>query len=346
MIILQETAQDFARAFDSGKVHARQLYSYWMKRGSLEGFEVEPQARALVDEMVRKVDFGLVELSVVEESEGTVKFAVLLEDGLECESVLIPMESGMTLCVSSQVGCKMGCTFCETGRMGLIRSLSVAEIVGQLFFAKHRYGAKVRNVVFMGMGEPFDNLEAVVRAIEVMTDDSGLALGPSRISVSTSGRVEEICTFMERANPAVNLAVSVNAPTDEIRRKIMPINRTWDLAALKEAMAAYCHHPRRTIFIEYVLLKDLNDSLECADLLAGYLEGLRVKVNLIPYNPQRRSRFAPPEKAVMEAFSDRVRQRGYQVFLRQEKGQKIMAACGQLRRKRKQLSLEVEGSFR
>ncbi|MBS0629922.1 MAG: 23S rRNA (adenine(2503)-C(2))-methyltransferase RlmN [Verrucomicrobia bacterium] len=313
-----------------GKIHARRIYAHWMQKGTLEGLEVEPQARALLDEIVSIVDFSLPEHQVAYEEDGTIKFLVKFEDGLECESVFIPMKSKNTLCISSQVGCKMGCVFCETGRMGLIRHLTTREIVAQVFIAIQKLGLRVDNIVFMGMGEPLDNFEAVADAIDVLTDPAGLRFGPSRISVSTSGLVDKIDALAERVDPAVNLAVSVNAPSDEIRRKIMPVNRTWDMAALKEAMLRFCSHPRRQIFVEYVLLKGINDSLECADQLASYLRGLKVKVNLIPYNPQSRDRFAPPEAEVVNAFSERMQSAGYLTMIRQKKGQKIMAACGQL----------------
>jgi 23S rRNA (adenine2503-C2)-methyltransferase len=199
-----------------------------------------------------------------------------------------------------------------------------------VFYARFELKRGIRNIVFMGMGEPFDNYDAVMQAVAVLTDAGGLGFGPSRITVSTSGKVDAILRMNQEADPALNLAVSVNAPTDEIRNRIMPVNREWNLAELKNAMMQYCQHPRREILIEYVLLKGINDSLESADLLAEYLRGLRVKVNLIPYNPQTRDRFAPPEEVQREAFLKRMRDHGYQTLLRGTKGQKIMAACGQL----------------
>ena len=214
--------------------------------------------------------------------------------------------------------------------MGLIRHLSCEEIAQQIFWARFGLGREVRNIVFMGMGEPFDNYEAVMRAVAVLTDMGGLGFGPSRITISTSGRVDAILRMAKEADPALNLAVSINAPTDEIRNRIMPVNRQWNMAELKKAMLEYCLHPRREILVEYVLLKGINDSLESADLLAEYLRGLKVKVNLIPYNPQTRDRFAPPDEEHRLAFLKRMRDHGYQTMLRGTKGQKIMAACGQL----------------
>jgi len=323
-------AEEIFSKLGKGRIHARALYSHFMKKGSLEGFAVEKQARELKDLILDQVDFSIPSHRVSFNEEGTVKFLLEFERGLESESVFIPMKSKSTLCVSSQIGCKMGCTFCETGRMGLIRSLTRDEIVAQAFIAVHLLKKKVDNIVFMGMGEPLDNFDEVMGAIDILTDDGGLGFGPSRISVSTSGLVDKIDLFAERADPALNLAVSVNAPNDEVRQKVMPVNRKWDMAALKGAMKRFCSHPRRQIFIEYVLMEGVNDSLECADQLAEYLRGLKVKVNLIPYNPQTRDRFAPPKQEVIEAFLERMQEHGYLTFLRQTKGQKIKAACGQL----------------
>lgn len=313
-----------------GKLHAAALYSHFMKNGNLEGLQVEPQAQKLIQEILSITDFALPEHEIVHHENGTLKFLLKLHDGYEVESVFIPMKTKSTLCISSQVGCKMGCAFCETGRMGLLRQLTASEIVAQVFIAIHKLKMGVGNLVFMGMGEPFDNLDEVTAAIDVLTEDSGLGIGPSNITVSTSGLVDKIDAFSKKVDPAVNLAVSVNAPSDEIRRKIMPVNKTWNMQELKEAMERYCAHPRREIFIEYVLLQGINDSIECADLLASYLQGLKVKVNLIPYNPQSRDRFAPPDSETTLAFSTQMRSHGYFTLVRQTKGQNIMAACGQL----------------
>jgi 23S rRNA (adenine2503-C2)-methyltransferase len=271
-----------AKLLGKGERHARQLYADWFRSGtaSCEAEWIEPQAKELVQKILDRVD------SPSCAGGGAAKSFCKFSDGRESETVVIPMRSGTTLCVSSQVGCKMGCAFCETAKMGLIRSLTAGEIVAQVFYAMHILRKPVRNLVFMGMGEPFDNFDQVAQAIKVLTDPAGMGFGPSRITVSTSGHVEGILRFMEEIDPAVNLAVSVNAPNDLVRKKLMPVNRRWDMSALKEALLRYTSHPRREIFAEYVLIKGINDSLEAADELAHYLEGLRVRVNLIPYNPR------------------------------------------------------------
>lgn len=312
-----------------GKRHAALLYSEYYKTGQVVGADPAfNNAGKLLQDILALTDFTLPPVSRTLQEGSTIKF-LLDVGGLDSESVIIPMQAGPTLCVSSQIGCARGCAFCETGKMGLIRSLTPEEIVAQLVVAR-RLGHPIRNVVFMGMGEPMDNLDAVLSAIAVITDQGGLAMGPSAITVSTVGHVEGIDRLAREADPALNLAVSVNSPNDAVRNRIMPVNRRWDMGALKGAMERYCQHPRRTILIEYVLLDGITDSLTAADQLADYLEGLRVKVNVIPYNPQRKDRFAPPPLDRMEAFVAHLRARGYQTLLRLPKGQPIMAACGQL----------------
>ena len=334
--IFSHTQESYSKAmfaiFEKGKQHAARLYSDWFRKGHVRDIEdwAEPQALPLVQKMIEATDFAIPEMSCMRQEGETIKFLLKFFDGLESESVLIPMEAGTTICISSQVGCRMGCSFCETGKMGLIRHLSCEEIVAQVFWGRFGLVKTIRNIVFMGMGEPFDNYDAVMRAISVLTDMGGMGFGPSRITISTSGKVDAILRMSAEADPALNLAVSVNAPSDEIRNRIMPVNKQWNMADLKRAMLEYCAHPRREILIEYVLLKSINDALEDADQLSEYLRGIKAKVNLIPYNPQTRDRFAPPEIEQREAFLKRMRENGYQTLLRGTKGLQIMGACGQL----------------
>jgi 23S rRNA (adenine2503-C2)-methyltransferase len=328
-------------AFGKGREHAKKLYSEWFQRAKVSSASpwVEKTAGPLVEEIIASTDFSLPHLSLQKQEEKTLKFLLKYEDFLESESVLIAMESGTTLCISSQIGCKMGCAFCETGRMGLLRHLSAKEIVSQVFYAVHVLGRPVRNIVFMGMGEPLDNFKEVMQAITILIEPAGFGFGPSRITISTSGLVPEIYKLIDEAHPAINLAVSVNASNDLLRNRLMPVNKKWNMEKLKEAMKAYCKHPRRQILIEYVLLKDVNDSLSCAEELGDYLKDLSVKINLIPYNPQGKDRFAPTSQGQIQVFSDYLRQRGYQVLVRHSKGQRIMAACGQLGDLRQRLTM-------
>lgn len=332
--IFSHTSASYSEALFSilgkGKRHATLIYKEWFKTGKVEGKDrAFINAQALYKEMMALTDFSLPPLLKTLNEEKTGKFLIGTADNFEIESVILPMKAGLTLCVSSQIGCKMGCAFCETAKMGLKRSLTPAEIVSQLFHARHTLKAPIRSVVFMGMGEPLDNLDAVLAAIGIFTDPHGFNLGQSHITVSTSGLVEEMERLIAKA-PGVNLAVSVNAPTDAVRSKLMPVNQKHDMDALKKAMLSYCSKTGRKILVEYVLIEGKTDRLEDGTHLAHYLRGVKCTVNLIPYNPGRRGRFISPSMQSIEQFAAHLKALGYFATVRATKGQKIMAACGQL----------------
>ena len=246
------------------------------------------------------------------------------------ETVLIPMANHMPVCVSSQVGCRMACRFCETGRMCLLRSLTADEIVAQVYMARVCLGMPVRNVVFMGMGEPLDNFDAVVHAIRILEDQRGLNIAKRRITLSTAGLVPGIERLAELKWPQLKLAVSLNATENSQRNDLMPVNRRYGLDQLKSALAHYPLARGNVLLIEYVLIKNRNDSEEDARRLARYVEGLPVRINLIPYNPGRSPPLeAPSEKEVLR-FRQALIELGLFVRLRHSKGANICAACGQL----------------
>ncbi len=323
-------SDDIKKIINKGATHALEVYKEWIRKGAIPfkhpSFKNCPQ---LLKNIVQTTDFSLPPIARTLEHEGLKKFWLEVEGGL-IESVIIPMNFGYSLCVSSQVGCKMGCTFCQTGKMGLIRNLSAEEIVKQLFIAKTVFGYAIRNIVFMGMGEPFDNFDEVKKAISIMTDENGFGIGPRHITISTSGRIDGIERMKNELAPQINLAVSINAPNDQIRTKIMPINRKFSMEALKNALQDFCRDSDRTIFAEYVLLAGINDSLLQADELAQYLIGLPVLVNLIPYNPQHPDRFKRPEPETVNAFKERLKEKGLNALVRTPKGTDVAAACGQL----------------
>lgn len=273
-------------------------------------------------------------------------------EALDVESVLIPMigssgESTYTLCVSSQVGCAMGCTFCETGQMGLIRSLRPEEIVAQWWNATHRIGRRPKNVVFMGMGEPMDNLDNVLQAIGVLKDHSGAHVPVSQITVSTVGRVDGIRRLTEHVDQhgwrRLGLALSLNAPNDTDRSAIMPVNRKWGLRELQEALLAWPRRSGNKVCIEYVLIPGVNDSAAHADQIADFMRPfglltsgrvagtpIMAMLNLIPYNPRRDSPWPAPEEARVDQFLAWLVERGVFVKRRRTKGRQMMGACGQL----------------
>jgi 23S rRNA (adenine2503-C2)-methyltransferase len=269
-----------------------------------------------------------------EDDEGrhTSKAVLRARDGLEYECVRIPMPNGYsTLCLSSQVGCKMGCTFCETGRMGLLRNLTAAEIVSQVIVARSVLGWEIKNVVFMGMGEALDNADNVLQALRVLNDRKGLHIGQQRITVCTVGHAEGIRKLAGLGWKRLNLSVSLNAPTDEARSSIMPFNKKVPLAALKEALAAY---PKRSCFflaVNYCLMPGINDRREDAAGIRRFLEGLgNSVVNLIPYNPGSHPIARAPSEEEIARFVRWLDEEKVPVRRRVTRGRSVMAACGQL----------------
>ena len=265
--------------------------------------------------------------------DGTCKLLLSLSQGHAIETVVIPGRGRTTVCVSTQVGCARECVFCVTASMGAVRSLSPAEIVGQVVLARREVHARdlppLRNVVFMGMGEPLLNLPAVLAAIAVMTDPEALAISPRRITVSTAGLAGELEEFARKA-PPVGLAVSLHATTDEIRGRIMPINRKYDIEELMGTLRRLPLPRRRKITFEYVLLGGENDSERDARRLGRLLRGVKAKVNVICYNPWPGSPHRPSTPEATERFMEMLMGAGYTVSLRRSRGDDILAACGQL----------------
>ncbi len=258
---------------------------------------------------------------------------------LEAESVVIPMigrrgRLAHSLCVSSQVGCAMGCGFCETAQMGLMASLTPAQIVGQWHAARHQLGASPANLVFMGMGEPLDNTDSVLKAIEILTDRSGAGLAMSKVTVSTVGRLDGLARLREAVlQPGwhrLGVSISLNAPNDEIRNQIMPINRAMPMGQLRNALLDFPNGTGKPYLIAYVLIPGLNDAMEHADELAEWVSPLRCMLNVIPYNPRRDSPWPAPEEDSVDRFVERLNSRGVFVKRRRTKGRGTMAACGQL----------------
>jgi 23S rRNA (adenine2503-C2)-methyltransferase len=262
--------------------------------------------------------------------DSTKKLLLRTDDGFAIESVLIPMGDYYTQCLSTQVGCRLGCTFCLTARMGLKRHLGAQEIVEQVHLGRavELGGLPVRNFVFMGMGEPLDNFDELVKACTIMMDDKGLNISSRRITVSTVGLANRI-PELGHAVP-VNLALSLNGTTDEQRSEIMPINRKYSMADLKQALKDFPLPPRRRITIEYVMLGGFNDSDDDARRLAKFLQGLRVKVNLIPWNPFEEGDNARPSEERIRSFQSILLRSGLATSIRISKGLDIGAACGQL----------------
>jgi 23S rRNA (adenine2503-C2)-methyltransferase len=265
-------------------------------------------------------------------ADGTEKLLYQLSDGNAVEGVLIPGPGGrLTLCVSSQVGCASGCGFCLTGSNGLVRNLSTAEIVNQVFAARKIAGNReISNIVLMGTGEPLSNYSAVKAFIEIATDRNGMAFSPKKVTLSTCG----LAPMIEKlADDGINvsLAVSLNATTDEVRDRIMPVNRTYPLTRLMQALRHYCDKTGRTVTMEYVLFKGVNDSFEDANRLAKLLEGLPCMINLLMFNSYPGSDFVRPDEEQAYSFRNFLLNNGSVAVVRNSRGRDIHAACGQLR---------------
>jgi 23S rRNA (adenine2503-C2)-methyltransferase len=323
------------RVLPRGHGVSRRIYREVMLRGRFvpEDFGLGAAASA---SWRSEFSFDLPEVVGMRSEQGdfgtTTKMVLRLHDGLEVEAVCIPMGRGrLTLCVSSQVGCKMKCAFCETGRMGLLRHLAPDEIIAQLLVARHRLGWSIRNIVFMGMGEALDNSTNVIQALRVLNDEAGLAIGQERVTICTVGHAEGIRRLDRLGFKRLNLSISLNAASDALRSELMPINRRTNLAELQKTLMAY--RPRRNfaLGVNYCLIPGVNDSEADARAVAEFCVPLgRVLVNLIPYNPGTLPISRVPNEVEVERFIGWLRDAGLPVRERQTKGRKAMAACGQL----------------
>lgn len=326
-------------------IHAATLF-----RSSYKSLTTEPWATPGLPQGLQQIIGDQIECRLparsrilVSRYDQSVKFLLRLHDGTEVESVLMPESKRITLCVSSQVGCRQACTFCHTGRMGLVRNLTAGEITGQLVAAdlwisenpdwlstlKLPANQRITNVVFMGMGEPLDNVPAVASAISILTDPLGAGLAKRRISVSTAGHLDGL-QHMLALHPDVRLAISVHSPFESERSRIMPINRRWPLRDVFAALEMAETQRENGVLIQYTLIRGVNDSLRHAEELAHLTARLKVKINLIPLNEIDPSRFASPEENTVNQFRDYLHNQGIRVMVRYSKGQDIGAACGQL----------------
>ena len=309
---------------------ANQIFR-WLYKERVSTFEsmtdISKPVRQKLSEhfVISRPDIELVKIS----GDGTRKYLFKLEDGEHIESVLIKQPKRYTLCISSQVGCAMGCKFCKTATLGFKRNLKVYEIIGQVLAVKNDICTDFYNIVFMGMGEPFNNLDNVLAAVSILCDDHGLGFSERKITVSTSGLVPEIAKFAA-AKKRGNLAVSLNATDNETRSKIMPINKKYPIEALTAALRNFPLKGRQRITIEYVLIKGVNDSPEDRKRLKKLLCNIPVKINLIPYNATARLGFESPNRETVTAWQEDLLSAKLNATIRWSKGEDIGAACGQL----------------
>jgi len=353
---LPEEWRDAMMARGQAAYRGAQVFKWIHQRGVVDPAAMTDLSKDLREALSDELSLPASTERVHRATDDTRKLLVRLADGAPVETVLLPVVKGgrdldadaaaadtdddeapgssrrVTQCISTQVGCAMGCVFCASGVAGLTRHMTPGEIVGQVLLGRQqlREGEAIRNVVFMGMGEPLHNFDGTVRAIELLTHPDGLGLSPRRITVSTSGLIPEIARLGERFEGKVGLAISLHQPHDDRRSALMPINKKYPLPKLMDALRAYPLPRGRKITIEYTLVAGQNDQPRDADRLAKLLRGLRVKINLIPMNPIEASALGPPDAARIDAFQLRLKRAGYLCFVRRRRGDDVSAACGQL----------------
>ena len=318
------------------KFRAAQLYR-WLQSGETDFDSMTNIPLSLRNELKEKTYIADVKIVRKFKSrlDETVKYVYELYDGEYIESVLMKYEHGYTVCISTQVGCRMGCSFCASGIAGLTRNLTASEMLAQITAAGRDNGIRVSNVVMMGMGEPLDNFDNSVRFLRLVSDDKGLNIGLRHISLSTSGVVSGIKRLKEYNFP-ITLSISLHAPNDEIRSSIMKVNRKWNIEELLEACKEYQAVTTRRISFEYALIDGVNDSDECAAQLAKRLKGIMCHVNLIPANPVKENSFKKPDKNKIIHFRDLLIKKGVNATVRRTLGADIDASCGQLRKRAKE----------
>lgn len=312
---------------------AIQVYE-WLYRFHVRSFDLMTNIKKEVIEHLKQ-DFEIKLYEVVDyqkSADGTEKFLFRLQDGNLIESVLMRHNYGTSICVTSEVGCNMGCAFCASGMKKKLRNLSAGEMVLQLESVYEVIKEKISHIVVMGIGEPFDNYQNVINFLHIVNEPHGLEIGSRHISVSTCGLVPMIYEYAKEDLQS-NLAISLHAPNNEIRDQIMPINKAYRIEELVKAISDYIIATNRRVTIEYILIDGLNDSIKCANELADLLHGVNVYINLIPYNEVKEKPFKRSKKEQMRKFYDTLKKRSMNVTLRLEQGADIDAACGQLRSK-------------
>ena len=320
-----------AQSWGEPGFRARQIAEWLYRRRVTSPDEMTNLSRELRDRLAKELDWQLPAIvSQLDGADGSTKLLLQSERGY-IEAVILRYEGRTSLCVSSQVGCKLACSFCQTGKLGFVRHLRSEEILAQFAVAQGIVapeGRKVSHVVFMGMGEPLDNYDNVIAAVNQLTGKEAFALNPKHVTVSTSGMVPRIVTLATDARAA--LALSLHAARDELRTELMPINRKWPLADLKTALLAYQKATGDKITIEYILIKDKNCGQREAKELVRFLHGLRAKINLIPFNSHPGMPYERPDDETIRAFQKYLTDRSFAAPVRYSKGLDVSAACGQL----------------
>ena len=327
-----ESLTTYFTSINEKKYRATQIYDFLYKKRIYDINLMNNISNATKDKLKKDFDFSFIKIIKKQTDYDVKKYLFELTDGNRIESVLMYHNYGISLCVSSQVGCNMGCAFCESGRLKKVRNLETYEIVEQLLLIEDDLNIRISHIVIMGIGEPFDNYDNVMDFIRIITSPKGIEKGVRHITVSTCGLIPGIEKFMNDFK-GVNLAISLHAPNDKIRNKIMPINKVYNINDIINISKKYVEKTNRRITFEYIMLENVNDSLSYAQELANLLKNINCYVNLIPYNETENIEFKRTKKVQILAFYDILKKNGINVTIRREFGGKVDAACGQLRAK-------------
>ena len=325
-----EKLEEYFLSINEKKFKATQVFE-WLYKKRVTSFDEMTNIKSDTLEKMKN-SFNMNTLEIIDSRQGkdVCKYLFKLNDSEKVEAVIMKHDYGNSLCVSTQVGCNMGCKFCESGRLKKVRNLEVHEMVLQILLIEKELGSRISHVVLMGIGEPFDNYDNIMDFIDIINTGKGIDIGARHITVSTSGIIPKIEEFMESSRQ-VNLAISLHAPNNEIRNQIMPINKAYPIEKLINILKVYIKKTNRRVTLEYILLKGINDTEECAIELATLIKGMNVYVNLIPYNETSHIEYKKSDSKTITEFYDTLKKNKINVTIRREFGSEVEAACGQLR---------------
>lgn len=328
--ITKNKLEEYFLSINEKKFKATQVFE-WLYNNRISSLdEISNIKKETLDKI--SSDFNVDRLQIVAKQSGkdVVKYLFKLQDNNKVEAVLMVQSYGNSLCISTQVGCNMGCTFCESGRLKKVRNLEASEMVLQILMVEKDLDIRISHIVLMGIGEPFDNFDNVMDFLDIVKDPKAIAIGARHITVSTCGVVPKIKEFMKLQNQ-VNLAISLHASNDELRSSLMPINNAYKLKELIKVLKEYVNETNRRITFEYIMLKDINDKEKHALELVELIKGLNCYINLIPYNETSHITYKKSDKESIVRFYDILKKNNINVTIRKEFGSEVMAACGQLR---------------
>ncbi len=321
--------EDYFKSFGENPAKAKIVFAALYKDKISSFFDIAELSDSIKTRLSADFEFSAIDLITKSETETTCKYLFRLADGNTIETVLMKHGYGNGVCVSTQVGCNMDCAFCESGKLKKVRNLETHEMVHQVLYLRNTLGISVSHVVLMGIGEPFDNYDNVMNFTDIISHQQGISIPARHITISTAGIVPKILRFADRtAAPA--LAISLHAPNDALRDKLMPINKAYPIDSLVDAARAYTEKSGKKVTFAYIMISGVNDLDECALELAALLKGFNCYVNLIPYNKTRSTSFEPSSKKRVLEFYDILKKQGINVTIRREFGSDMNAACGQL----------------